>query len=91
MVFIDLHIENPDSVNNVNMEENFFGQTVTVNEQAGNIYFLQLLYGLPFLNADNIPINANSIELYMNFSSNDYFFNPGNQNITPVLRVYIID
>ena len=91
MVFIDLHIENPDSVNNVNMEENFFGQTVTVNEQAGNIYFLQLLYGLPFLNADNIPINANSIELHMNFSSNDYFFNPGNQNISPVLRVDNID
>ena len=62
MVFIDLHIENPDSVNNVNMEENFFGQTVTVNEQAGNIYFLQLLYGLPFLNADNIPINANTVD-----------------------------
>ena len=27
----------------------------------------------------------------MNFSSNDYFFNPNNQNITPVLRVNIID
>ena len=91
MVFIDLHIENPESVNNVNMEENFFGQTVTVNEQAGNIYFLQLLYGLPFLNADNITIDANSIGLHMNFNSNDYFFNPNNQNITPVLRVDNID
>ena len=91
MVFIDLHIENPESVNNVNMNENFFGQTVTVNEQAGNIYFLQQLYGLPFLNASNIPINANSIGLHMNFISNDYFFHPGNQNITPVLRVDNID
>ena len=69
------------------MDENIFGQTVTVNEQAGNIYFLQLLYGLPFLNESNIPINADSIALHINFNSMDYFFNPGNQNITPFLRV----
>ena len=91
MVFIDLHIENPESVNNVNMDENFFGQTVTVNEQAGNIYFLQQLYGLPFLNENNIPINANSIALHFNYIALEYFFNPGNQNITPVLRVDNID
>ena len=91
MVFIDLSIENPESVNNVNMDENFFGQTVTVNEQAGNIYFLQQLYGLPFLNQNNIPINANSIALHFNYIALEYFFNPGNQNITPVLGVDNID
>ena len=91
MVFIDLSIENPESVNNVNMDENFFGQTVTVNEQAGNIYFLQQLYGLPFLNEINIPINANSIALHFNYIALEYFFNPGNQNITPVLGVDNID
>lgn len=91
MVFIDLSIENPESVNNVNMDENFFGQTVTVNEQAGNIYFLQQLYGLPFLNQNNIPINANSIALHFNYIALEYFFNPGNQNITPGLGVDIID